>query len=270
MIQVLSGLATHSLALVVYPGLLAILLAGALPEVLWTRLTGGGPSLHQGLHVRRPTPVQATTALCAILAAVQVAAPFNPLPTDERSVVVAAVALAFTPWAELALTVEHVPAPGVTLLVQFCWLLAVLGPAVQPESLRPQVLGNVLVPSLVPIKVACGVLYLLCLPALLRLWPLSAPADRRARQRIDAARALCWFPYTALFVTLFFPPPAEDLFGVVRFFALTFAALAVVMALGWLLDRVGEAAGRFVYTRLVPLYSVAVLALIVATSLLMR
>jgi hypothetical protein len=161
--------------------------------------------------------VVATVALFAVLAAVQVAAPFHPIPSVERNVIVAAMVLAFTVWVELALTVEFTPAPGLLLVIQFCWLLAVLGPAVQPESLRPQVLGNVLVSSLLPVKVASGFLYLLCLPALLRLWPLTPPGDRRARPRFDAIRALCWFPYCALFTTLFFPPSADDVLGLLRF-----------------------------------------------------
>ena len=144
--------------------------------------------------------------LVAVLAAVQLAAPFNEVPGVERSVVLAAVGLAFTVWAELALITSSSRAPGLLLVVQLCWLLAVLGPAVQPESLRPQVLGNVLVPGLLPVKVACGFLYFLCLPALLRLWPLAPPADRRTRLRFDAARALIWFPYCGLFTTLFVPP----------------------------------------------------------------
>jgi hypothetical protein len=268
-IQFLSSLAAHSLALVVYPGLLTILLLGALPEVVWTRLIGGGSSW-RGVPRRRPTPVQAAVAVGSILASVQVAAPFSPMPADERSVVIAAAALAFTAWADLALTVEHVPDPRVVLLVQFCWLLAVLGPAVQPESLRPQVLGNVLVPGLIPLKVACGLLYLSCLPALMRLWPLTSAADRRGRQRVDLARGLCWFPYSALFTTLFFPPPTDDVVGLVRFFAITAGVMAAAIVGGWSLDRLAGTIARFVYSRIVPVYAVAVLAGVVATSLLMR
>src|SRR6202171_5956670 len=217
MTQVLAALATHALALVVYPGLLTGAVLGGLVEVAWMSITTGGWSWPD-LPRRRPTPVLATVLVCSILAAVQLAAPFNPVPSEERSVVVAAVALAFTVWAELALTIELVAQPRLLLIVQVCWLLAVLGPAVQPESLRPQVLGNMLVPALLPLKVACGVLYLLCLPALLRLWPFAPKGDRRARHRLDAARALCWFPYCGLFTTLFFSPPTDDVLGLLRVF----------------------------------------------------
>src|SRR5450756_2487716 len=226
MTQVLAAIATHALALVLYPGLVTGAMFGGLAEVAWMSATAGGWSWPD-LPRRRPTPVLATVLVCSILAAVQLAAPFNPVPSEERSVVVAAVALAFTAWAELALTVELVAEPRLLLLAQFCWLLAVLAPAVQPETLRPQVLGNMLVPALLPLKLACGALYLLCLPALLRLWPFAPPGDRRARRRLDAARALCWFPYCGLFTTLFFAPPADDPLGLLRFFGITSIVAAV-------------------------------------------
>src|ERR1700730_797528 len=218
--SILTALATHTWALVVYPGLLATLVFGGVAEIAWTRITTGG-WMWPDPPRRRPTPVLATVLVCSILAAVQLAVPFNPMPSEERSVVVAAIALAFTVWAELALTVELVAEPRLLLIVQFCWLLAVLGPAVQPETLRPHVLGNMLVPALLPLKIACGALYLLCLPALLRLWPFAPPGDRRTRRRVDAARALCWFPYCGLFTTLFFSPPGDDLAGLLRFFGVT-------------------------------------------------
>src|SRR3977135_974233 len=227
MTQLLSALATHTLALVIYPGLLTAAVFGWLVEAAWMRITQGGLTWPDFTR-RRPTPVLATVIVCSILTDVQLAAPFNPVPSDERSVVVAAVALAFTVWAELALTVELVAEPRFLLIVQFCWLLAVLGPAVQPESLRPQVLGNLLVPALLPLKAACGILYLLCLPALLRLWPFVPKGDRRTRQRLNTARALCWFPYCGLFTTLFFPPSGDDVVGVLRFFGIS-AVVAIVL-----------------------------------------
>src|SRR6476646_9355223 len=103
MTQLLAAIATHALALVVYPGLLTAAVFGGLAEGAWIRITQGGWSWPD-FPRRRPT-------------AVQLAAPFNPVPSDERSVVVAAVALAFTVWAELALTVEHVAEPRLLLIV---------------------------------------------------------------------------------------------------------------------------------------------------------
>jgi hypothetical protein len=185
-------------------------------------------------------------------------------------VVVAAVALAFTAWAELALTVERVAEPRLLLIVQFCWLLAVLGPAVQPETLRPQVLGNVLVPALLPLKVACGVLYLLCLPALLRLWPFAPPGDRRTHRRVDSARALCWFPYCGLFTTLFFPPPADNGLGLLRFFGITLIVAVVMIGVGFGMQRRGVALARALYMRAIAPYALVVLVVAVGTSFLLR
>ena len=267
--SILTALATHTLALVVYPGLLATLVFGGVAEIAWTRITTGGwawPDLPR----RRPTPVLATVLLCSSLAAVQLAAPFNPVPSEERSVVVAAVALAFTAWAELALTVELVAEPRLLLVVQVCWLLAVLGPAVQPESLRPQVLGNVLVPALLPLKVASGALYLLCLPALLRLWPFAAPGERRSHRRLDAARVLCWFPYCGLFTTLFFPPSADDLLGWVRFFGITVVIGVALVEAGVLMQQRGGALARGLYMRAITPYALVVLVVVVITSFALR
>jgi hypothetical protein len=268
-IQVLSALGTHSLALLIYPGLVAMLASGSLLEVVWTGLIRGGVQLSD-LVRRRPTPVVATVALCSMLAAVQLAAPFNPNPTAERSVVIAAVALAFTPWAELALTGEASAPPSLLLVVQFCWLLSVLGPAVQPESLPPQVLGNLTVPALLPLKVASGFLYLLCLPAVLRLWPRISAADRRGTPRLDVSRALCWLSYCGLFTTLFFPPAANDWPGVIRFLVITVLVAVLAMGGGWLLTRRGDAVARGVFLRAVPAYAGLVLLLVVGTSLIMR
>ena len=267
MIQLLVSIASHALALLVYPGLLTIVAFGALVEPAWMRLSTGEWAR---LPRRRPTPVVATVAVCSVVAAVQLAAPLNPVPGDERSVVLAAVVLAFTAWAELALTVEFVAAPGLLLIVQVCWLLAVLGPAVQPESLRPQVLGNLLVPGLLPVKIACAFLYLLCLPALLKLWPFTPPADKRTRQRLDAGRALCWFPYCGLFTTLYVPPSSDDLTGLLRFFAITFGVAAVLIVLGLVVRRRGAEAARGLYTRAIPPFAMLVLAIVVVTSILAR
>ena len=268
MITLLTGIAMHAVALLLYPGLLTMVVFGALVELAWMRISGGGglPDLPR----RRPTPVVATVAVCAVVAAVQVAAPLNPVPGAERSVVLAAVGLSFTAWAELALTVEFVAEPGLLLIVQACWLLAVLGPAVQPESLRPQVLGNVLVPQLLPLKIACGFLYLLCLPALLHLWPFAPRADRRGRQRLDEGRVLTWFPYCGLFTTLFITPSPDDLLGLVRFFGLTILTAGMVMAVGMLLRRRGQVVTRGLYLRAVTPYAGLVVLIVVATSILMR
>jgi hypothetical protein len=268
LIQVALSLLTHAAALLLYPGLLTMVAFGALVELVWMRLSR--VELGRELPRRRPSLVVATVAVCSVIAAVQLAAPFNPVPGDERSVVLAAIALAFTLWAELALSVEFVAAPGVLLVVQVCWLLAVLGPAVQLESLRPQVLGNSLVPGLLPVKIGCAFLYLLCLPALLRLWPLGPPSEKRLRQRLDVGRILTWLPYCGLFTTIFLPPPADDLVGLARFSVVTLLVAAVVVAFALLVRRRGAEIARGLYRRAVPSFAVVVLAVVVATSILMR
>ncbi|HKW58338.1 MAG TPA: hypothetical protein VJR46_01085 [Candidatus Dormibacteraeota bacterium] len=269
MIQALLSIAAHAVALLLYPGLLTMVAFGAIVELAWTRLSRRDWEWPE-LPRRRPSPVVATTAVCSVVAAAQLAAPLSPVPGDERSVVFAAIALAFTAWAELALTVEFVAAPGLLLIVQVCWLLAVLGPAVQPESLRPQVLGNLLVPGLLPVKIACAFLYLLCLPALIRLWPVTPAADKRQRQRLHAGRILTWLPYCGLFTTLFVPPSPDDVLGVLRFFGITFAVAALLIGFGLLVRRRGAEAARGLYTRAIPPFAVLVLVVVVATSILVR
>ena len=269
MTAVLAQVASHALALLAYPGLFTLAIFGLAVEAIWSALSGGAQLLPSPGRARPPI-VQVAVALLAMLAAVEVAAPFNPVPPSERNLVVAVAAIGFTAWAELALDPELVAHPGVLLVVQACWLLSVLGPAIEPETLRPQVLGNVVVSSLLPVKVACGFLYLLCLPALLRLWPLAPPANRRARPRFNVTRALAWFPYCALFATLFGPPQSDDLAGLLRFLALTAGAAVVTVGGALLLARRGADRARGLYSRVVPPYSALVLGLVVVTLILMR
>jgi len=268
-IAVLLDALAHAAALALYPGLLTMAAIGALIELGWMRVSRPRWQWPE-LPRRGPSPVVATVAVCGVVASVQLAAPLNPVAGDERSVVLAAVALVFTAWAELALTVEFVAEPGMLLVVQVCWLLAVLGPAVQPESLRPQVLGNVIVPALLPVKIACAFLYLLCVPALLRIWPFTPAADKRVRPRLDAGRLLSWFPYCGLLTTLFLPPPSDDLIGLVRFFGITFGVAAVVIAFSSLMRRRGVELARGLYTRVVAPFAGLVLGIVIVTSILMR
>lgn len=269
MSQLLGALATQAIALIVYPGLVSLLLFGIVAEMAWFRASSGRWAWPARPR-RRPTPEVATVAICAMLAAVELAVPNNPMPPEDRSVVVAAVALAFTTWTALALGGEFFAEPGLLLLVQLCWLIAVLGPAVQPQSLRPQVLGNVLVPGLLPEKLASAALYLLCMPALLGLWPMAVSADRRAVRRLDAARILCWFPYCGLFATLFLTPPADDVSGWLRFFGITMLVALTVLGAGLLLRRGGAALSHTVYARVLPAVAAVVLLVVIVTSFVMR
>jgi hypothetical protein len=269
MSQFLGQLATHIAALLLYPGLVTMAILGSAAESIWVRVSEKR-WVPPALPWHRPSAVVATVALSSMLASVQLSAPFNPVPPDERNLIVAAIALGLTVWAELALGIELFSEPGLLLLVQCCWLVAVLGPAVEPQSLRPQVLGAVLVPSLVPLKVASGALYLLCLPALLKLWPLPRPGERRASRRLDAMRVLGWWPYCGLFATLYFPPAPSDPLGVARFLGLSLAAGAFCVLAGWFLARRGAEPARRVYRRAIAPFAGLVLALVVLTSLVLR
>ena len=67
MIQVLVSIATHAVALLLYPGLFAMVAFGTLIELAWLRLSArewDWPVLPR----RRPTPVVATVALCSVMA----------------------------------------------------------------------------------------------------------------------------------------------------------------------------------------------------------
>jgi hypothetical protein len=269
MSQFLAQLATHTAALVLYPGLVTMAVFGSAAESIWVRVSEKR-WIPPEVPWHRPSAVLATVALSSMLASVQLSAPFNPLPSDERNLVVAAIALGLTVWAELALGIELFGEPGLLLLVQCCWLIAVLGPAVEPQSLRPQVLGAVLVPSLLPLKFASGALYLLCLPALLKLWPVPKPGERRARLRLDAMRVVCWWPYCGLFATLYFPPAASDPVGVARFLGLSVAVGAFCVLAGWFLGRRGADPARGVFRTAIAPFAAFVFVLGVVTSLLLR
>lgn len=269
MTQFLIQLAAHSAALLLYPGLVTIAVFGVAAESLWVRVSERRWARPE-FPGRRPSPVLTTVAISSMLAAVQLAAPFNLVPSEERNLIIAAISLGLIAWAELALGVEWFGEPRLLLLVQCCWLVAVLGPAVEPQSLRPQVLGAVLVPSLLPLKVASGLLYLLCLPALLKLWPMAAPGERRARRRLDSTRVLSWWPYCGLFATLYFPPSSDDAIGVARFFGLSLIVAGVSILAGALLRRRGAEPARGIYRRVIAPFAGVVLVLVVATSLLLR
>ena len=269
MSQFLIQLATHTAALVLFPGLVTIAVFGSAAESIWVRVSEKR-WVPPEVPWHRPSAILTTVALASMLASVQLSAPFNPVPSEERNLIVAAIALGLTVWAELALGIELFGEPGLLLVVQCCWLVAVLGPAVEPQSLRPQALGAVLVPTLLPLKVASGALYLLCLPALLKLWPLPTPGERRASRRLDAMRVLCWWPYSGLFATLFFPPLPSDLLGLARFVGLSILIAGFCVGAGAFMARSGAERARGLYQRGIAPFAAVVLVLVVLTSLLIR
>ena len=267
MTQLLAAAASGAVALLLFPGLVTLIPLGVGLEALWSLLSNTSEVL-PAIRLARPQIVQVAVALLAALAVVQTGVPFNPVSPAQRDVIIAVAALGFAAWAELALDPELVATPGLLLVVQACWVVAVLGPAIELQTLRPQVMGNVLVPILLPVKVASAFLYLLCLPPLLRLWPLAPPGDRRSRPRFNTARALVWLPYCALFATLFFPPQADDLAGLARFAGLVGGAWLVTALAGALLSRRGAQRVRGLYSRIVAPYSLLVVLLVVGTLII--
>jgi hypothetical protein len=139
-------------------------------------------------------------------------------------VLVAVVALVATAWVASART--GLPGrPTLLLLVQACWLVAMLGPAVGEGTLQPAVLGAIAVPLELPVKIAAAVLALLCLPALLQLVP-------EARSQASAVGGLAlWLPCCGLITSVFLPPHAEDAGGLVLFAAETIVAAVVALVI---------------------------------------
>jgi hypothetical protein len=234
-----ADLALHVLALLVYPGALLMLAVGAAAESAATlALDGAGVRaalLAPAARLRRSAPgamaLLGAVALMGVLAATQLAAPLNPVGPTERSLLVAVMALAAAVWLGWARcwTAEGA---RLALVAQVCWLVALLAPALVSETLRPQALGSVVVPVDLPLKVAAGVLALLCLPALLQVGPGAAPPGGEATgEPVRAARLFLWLPFCGLFASLFFPPGADDPAGLLRFLATTAAAAAVTIAL---------------------------------------
>src|SRR5207237_5876976 len=129
----------------------------------------------------------------------------------------------------------------------------------------PQTIANLQFGPFLAVKFASGMLYLLCLPALLHLIPESAPqgvpggagAARRERgleaAGFAALRVLLWLPYCGLFATLYFPPGGDDSLQLLKFLGLVLgsAAIAVAIALN-LIVRGAAFTRRFVGFVVVP------------------
>ncbi|MDQ6918258.1 MAG: hypothetical protein M3Z98_02745 [Candidatus Dormibacteraeota bacterium] len=266
----------HGIGLLLYPGLLACVAIGLLLEVAsawWMVPERGGvvPAARRVLARFRPSgergalPVFSIGAgLLALVASLQLALPYNPVPPADRNLLVAALALVGSAWllwtwgwsrGELE--------PRLVLLVQLCWLVALLVPAVEPQTLKPQTLGNIQLNPGLPVKVASGLLYLMCLPALLHLIPEGAPqgvpggAGRRPpgleESGFSALRLLLWLPYCGLFVSVFFAIGADDAIDLLRFLGLVAGAAAIGIAIAVnLIYRGARFTSRFVSLVLVP------------------
>ena len=264
----------HGLALLLYPGLAAALAAGLLLEIasVWALVPGRGgllPAARRVATMLRPTrggfPLySAGAAILAVAAASQLAAPFNPVPASDRNLLVSGIALIGAAWLlwTWGWNRDEVD-PRLMLVVQLCWLVALLVPTIQPQTLKPQTLANIQLSPGLPVKVACALLYLMCLPALLNLIPESAPqgipgaAGRRPSGAegvgFGALRLLLWLPYCGLFASLFFPPGADNPGDLVRYLALVLATAAIAVAIALNLVVRGAAfTRRFVTMVLVP------------------
>jgi hypothetical protein len=245
-----ADVALHTLALLVYPGALLTFVVGLIAETAHTAT--GGRSVTAALRdalVRLPASAARApalllgTVLLASLAAAQLAVPVSPVIPPERSLLAATVALAAVAWLAWAWAWDSWGA-RLALALQGCWLLAMLAPALVSQTLRPQALAAVVVVTGLPLKVVASLLYLICLPGLVRLLPdLVRGRDGQREQDMVAARLFRWFPLCGLFTSLFVPPFPEDAGGAVGFLGVTLGVAAVTIAQGSLLARHPEAAG---------------------------
>lgn len=264
-----SAVGLHLLALLVYPGVLLILIVGFLAEGAAGLALGRdgmraavyGPAVQIRNATAGSWPLLLAAALLTALAATQLAVPANPLAPLERNLLVAAFSLAATIWLCWARAWSASGARA-SLVVQACWLVALLSPALLSETLRPQVLGAVAVPAQLPLKAMSGLLYLVCLPVLLLL------AGDIPGPHLAAPRILLWMPFCGLGVSLFLPPAADDVGGSLRFVGATLCLALVTIAVAALLRQPLAAGLRPLYLRLASVLAGLVLVVAVLTAAL--
>jgi hypothetical protein len=249
-----SQLALNTVALLLYPGLLACLLVGLAAETVAARALGGGRDVvfafWPRLRRREIPPLAAGAGLLTLLAAAQLALPFSPLPPTERNLLVAAIALVSASWLAWSWgwgSLRKLLDARLVLAAQACWLVALLAPALVAESLRPQVLGAAVLVGQLPLKVLAAALFLVCLPVLLHLVPEAAPegvpgAGEEAGNGTESAgfgvvRLLLWLPLCGLFASVFVPPAADSALNLVLFAAATLGAAAAAILLAMALTR---------------------------------
>lgn len=260
-----AAIGLHLVALVLYPGLVLILAVGILAEgaasvavdTAGLRAAPFAPVRRLRDGAARAWPPLLGGALLAALAATQLAVPANPLSPLERNLLVAAVAIATAMWLGLGWAWSP-PGARAALVVQACWLVALLSPAVVSETLRPQVLGAVTVPAQLPLKALSGLLYLFCLPAILQLVDEPVPATG-----VAAVRVLLWLPLCGLGVSLFLPPASDDAVGSLRFIASTIGVALIAIALGVALTKTDL---RSIYLRLASVLAGGVLVVAAFTA----
>lgn len=237
----LATLGLYSVALLVYPGALSLLVLGLLVEAgaSWALVSGtplGGlvRNMRRMASSRALPPTASGTVLLTMLAASQLAAPFNPVPPGERNLLVAGVALACAVWLVWPGSLAGSRSDArYLLLVQAGWLAALLALAVGTDTLFPQFVGAAIVASLIPLKLAAGLLYVLCLPGLLGL---AGPLEGR-KTVARTARMLLWLPFCGLFASLLFPPAPDDVLGLARFLGASLLAAALALGVAVVLVR---------------------------------
>jgi hypothetical protein len=265
----LTQLGLYTLALIVYPGALALLALGLVAETgaSWA-LVHTNPVARFQAEVRRLSAVRALppaasgAVLLTLMAATQLSAPFNPVPAAERNLLVAAAALAGAVWLAWPGGLADRRADARFLLaVQGGWLASLLAMAVATDTLQPQVIGAAAVGHLIPVKLAAALLYVLCLPGLLGL------ASRHPRSAQASARWLLWLPFCGLFASLFFPPGPDDLGSLARFVGAALLAALLAIAIAVPLTR-SRSIVRGVYVAAVLVATAATLAIAVVTTAL--
>ncbi|HZU17000.1 MAG TPA: hypothetical protein VFD01_10455 [Candidatus Dormibacteraeota bacterium] len=252
--------ALQLLALLVYPGALFTGAVGAVCELGIGLLLGGRAGAAEALRhlvgVLRELPGDPAALLAwlfASLAACGSSVPLAPAASSDGNLLLSAVALAAAAWlGGMAFSGEEGGARRL-LLGQLCWLVALLAPALSALSLRPQALGAVTVPALMPVKILSGLLYLLCLPVLLGVpveprhgigepasgwWSRGGAAALSTRLRV-----FLWLPACGLLASAEVPPPPADPTGALRFLgvvlglaAAAVGSAAVARRLGWSLQ----------------------------------
>jgi hypothetical protein len=250
-------------ALLVYPGLVASVLFGLAAEAAWGRLFArrrrSPRDLWRTVRGGGVRPAEAAAALLALLGASQLALPFNPVSPTERSVLVTAVAVLAAGWL-LRPARDGVGGPEARVLAaaEGCWLVALMAPALVSQSLRPQVLGAVVVASQLPLKLVAAALYLVCLPVLLGLLPDAGEGADGGRPRA----LLLWLPACGLFASVYLPAPGDPLLAVLAYAAATVGAAAAACLVTAALVRWRLISYRALYLRLA--LALALVALVLA------
>lgn len=206
----MAEVAAAAVALLLYPGLAAVFVVGLAGR--WAD-AGAGADLRRLL--RRPPLTVLAAALLAALAASQAGAPFNPLSSVDRNLLVAAAAVGAA--AALGLDAGWGRRAPLLLLGLAAWTVALLVPAVLAQDVHPGVLASLASGPAVALKAAAAVVYLGGGAVLIT----AAGGD---------VRPWLWLPLAALFASVFVPPAGDDAAGALAFGGAAGGALALLFA----------------------------------------